>query len=473
VRLGVIDRDGSHLCWVPLGLEENGYLARVDWAPDGALYFQRQDRAQRLLELVRFDPSTGATQVVVSEHAPTWVNLHDDLRFVRSDADGSAPYQILWSSERSGFRHLYLYTPAGEQVAQLTSGQWPVDRVVGCCDGWVYFLAGKDTPLHRHLYRVRAGGAIEQLTDEPGMHAAVLSRAGDVFADLWDSRVQPPSLDLCDASGGHRRHVFRNDDREAEALGLEPPELFTVAAADGATLYAALYHPRPNGAGRPPLIVSVYGGPHVQQVSDSWSLTVDLRAQYLAQQGYAVLKLDNRGSARRGHAFEAAVLGNLGDLEVQDQVTGVRAAVNRFGLDGSRVGVYGWSYGGYLAIMCLLRAPDVFRVAVAGAPVTDWGGYDTHYTERYMRTPQDNPVGYRSSSALTYADALEGELLLVHGMIDENVHFRHTVRLVDALIGAGKTFRLLPFPHERHMPRREEDRRFMEAQVFEHLARFL
>jgi dipeptidyl-peptidase-4 len=473
VRLGIVGRDGSRVQWVPLDLEENGYLARVDWAPDGTLYFQRQDRSQRRLDLVRFDPASGESHAVLTETAATWVNLHDDLRFIERSGDSAPAFDLLWSSERSGYRHLYVYTATGELIVQLTRGDWPVDRVVGYHGGWVYFLASRDTPLQRHLYRVRADGPPEQLTDEAGMHGAVLAPSGAVFADLWDSRLHAPALHLRHPDDGHSREVFRNRDNEAEALDLAPPELLTVAANDGTTLYAALYHPRWFDGGAPPLIVSVYGGPHVQQVNDSWGLTADLRAQFLAQHGYAVLKLDNRGSARRGHPFEAAILGNLGDLEVQDQVAGVRAVLSRFGLDPARVGVYGWSYGGYMALMCLLRAPEVFRAAVAGAPVTDWDGYDTHYTERYMRTPQANPEGYRSSSALTHAPNLEGDLLLIHGMIDENVHFRHTVRLVDALIAAAKSFRLLPFPHERHMPRREEDRRFMEGQVFAHFERSL
>jgi len=202
-------------------------------------------------------------------------------------------------------------------------------------------------------------------------------------------------------------------------------------------------------------------------------MTVDLRAQYLARRGFAVLKLDNRGSARRGCAFESAIRNHLGYLEVRDQVAGVRAVSARPEVDGSRVGIYGWSYGGYMTIMCMLRAPDIFRAGVAGAPVTDWSGYDTHYTERYMRSPSENEQGYRDSSAIEHAGELAGSLLLVHGMIDENVHFRHTVRFVDALIAAQRIFRLLPFPHERHMPRREEDRCFMERQVVEHFLRHL
>jgi len=485
VRLAVIDLDGSNLRWVPLGEDDDIYLARVDWAPDGTLFFQVQSRDQRRLQLRAYDPATAAVRTVITEASDSWVNLHDDLRFVRLDGTGADTYDLLWSSERSGYRHLYLLSSDGRRLAQLTEGKWPVDRVVDTHDDWVYFLAGKDSPLERHVYRVRmpaaitAGApqlraeAVQRLTSEPGMHTAVLAPSGTHFADLWDSCGSEPSVELRSIDGRLARALFTGNDGEAERLELTAPEFLTVPSADGTLLHAALYQAQSRGCDASPLIVSVYGGPHVQQVSNTWAMTVDLRAQYLARQGYAVLKLDNRGSARRGCAFEAAIEGNLGDLEVQDQVAGVRAVSERPGVDATRVGIYGWSYGGYMTLMCLLRAPEVFRVGVAGAPVTDWDGYDTHYTERYMGLPAENGQGYRASSALERAADLSGDLLLIHGMIDENVHFRHTVRLVDALIAAQKPCRLLPFPHERHMPRREEDRCFMEAQVVEHFRRYL
>jgi dipeptidyl-peptidase-4 len=194
-------------------------------------------------------------------------------------------------------------------------------------------------------------------------------------------------------------------------------------------------------------------------------MTVDMRAQYLRSQGFLVFKLDNRGSARRGLAFERAVRHNLGDLEVQDQVDGVRWLVERGLADPDRVGVMGWSYGGYMALMCLARAPEQFKVAVAGAPVTHWDGYDTHYTERYMGLPDENPEGYESSSVMAHVDAIEGKVLLVHGLIDENVHFRHTARLINALIRARKPYDLLLFPNERHMPRSLTDRVYMESRI--------
>jgi dipeptidyl-peptidase-4 len=221
------------------------------------------------------------------------------------------------------------------------------------------------------------------------------------------------------------------------------------------------------------VIVSVYGGPGAQMVNDSWSQTVDLRAQMLAQQGFVVLKVDNRGSPRRGLAFEAPIARRMGQIEVRDQVEGVRWLETLGFADVSRVGIYGWSYGGYMTLMALVTAPDVFKVGVAGAPVTFWEGYDTAYTEKYMGTPQENADGYRVGSPLTHIDQLRGKLLVIHGMIDENVHFRHTARLMQSLIDAGKPFETLLYPNERHMPRSERDRVDMERRILEFFQRNL
>jgi dipeptidyl-peptidase-4 len=240
--------------------------------------------------------------------------------------------------------------------------------------------------------------------------------------------------------------------------------MVTVESRDGVRLHGALY--RPEGEGPCPTVVSVYGGPHAQRVTNGWGMTADLQAQYLRQLGFAVFKLDNRGSARRGLAFEGALKHNMGDVEVRDQIDGVRWLVEQGITDPERVGVTGWSYGGYMTLMCLLRAPETFQVGVAGAPVTHWDGYDTHYTERYMGLPEVNPAGYEESSPLNHVEALTGKLLIVHGLIDENVHFRHTARLVNALIRARKYYDLLLFPDERHMPRGLADRIYMHERIF-------
>lgn len=260
------------------------------------------------------------------------------------------------------------------------------------------------------------------------------------------------------------------------APDLPPPELLSFPTSDGqTTLHAALYTPSAasHGPGPYPLICAVYGGPHVQRVNRSWTQCADMRAQRLRSLGFAVVKCDNRGSARRGLAFEGAVKNRLGRLEVLDQVTAVRQLVMRNVADPSRVGVYGWSYGGYLSAMCLCRAPDVFHVAVAGAPVTSWDGYDTHYTERYMSHPIANPGGYRESAIFDHVPNLRGKLMIVHGLIDENVHFRHTARLINRLVGCGKDYDLLIFPDERHSPRRLRDRIYMEQRISDYFVRNL
>ncbi len=461
VRLGVVPLAGGETRWLDLGDAE--YLARVNWHPNGDLYVQVESRDQRRLTLLRFVGGAGAPEVVLVEEMEPWVNLHDDLHFVGDDGE------FVWSSERTGFRHLYLCDRGGNPIRALTSGNWPIDRIVAVDEKrrQVAFLAGRDSPLERHVYTVSLdGGEPRRLTEGRGMHVAQFAETGDCWVATGESRNQPPTVRV------HRVDsptvmVLHEPRLDAEAIDLAPPELVTLQARDGTTLYGALY--RPLGVvGPAPTIVFVYGGPHVQQVVDSWGQTVDLRAQYLAQRGFLVFKLDNRGSARRGLAFEGAINRRMGTTEVDDQVDGVRWLVEQGLADPARVGITGWSYGGYMTLMCMLRAPDVFRVGVAGAPVTDWDGYDTHYTERYMGTPAENPDGYRHGSALTHAGELRGKLLLIHGMVDENVHFRHSARLLTALQNIGRSTDLLILPSERHMPRGEAARQLLEQSLVDY-----
>jgi dipeptidyl-peptidase-4 len=465
VRLGVVAAAGGDTRWLDLGPSDDAYVARVDWHPDGRLFVQLLDRAQRRLELWAY--GRFGRELLLAEETAPWVNVHDDLRFV--EADGS----FVWSSERTGFRHLHLYDREGKYVRQLTDGDWPADAVVGLDQArrLVYFTAGNPSPLERQLYRVPLdGGEVEQLTAEPGWHDVVVAPDGSGFVDTFESHAQPPSVTVRDAVGAPRHTL------QAPAtidLDLTPPRLESFTTADGATLYAVVYEPPGGGSSTTPLIVSVYGGPHVQSVRDTWAQTVDLRAQYLARAGFVVLKVDNRGSFRRGLGFEAPIHRNMGDVEVRDQVEGARWLCGQGLADPERIGVYGWSYGGYMTLMALMKAPDVFKVGVAGAPVTAWDGYDTGYTERYMGTPADNAEGYARSSVMAHVDALRGRLLLVHGMIDENVHFRHTARLVTALVEANKPHDLLIYPNERHLPRSEKDRVQMETRIVEYFRQHL
>jgi dipeptidyl-peptidase-4 len=506
VKLGVVSVDEGATTWLDIG-SEDGYLARVDWHPDGRLLVQWLSRDWTRLELRAFSlpsprpndfPSPsgggqgggmgGATLLV--ENLEPWINLHKDLRVLESTGE------LTWSSERSGFRHLYLCAPDGTLIRQLTKGEWPAEATVALDEERrrLYFVGWQETPLERHLYRVSLdGGEPERLTSEPGMHGVAIAPDFSSFVDVWDSREHPPSITVRSMTGEPRSVIHEGTSVD---LDLTPPELHRLRTSDGVELHAAVYRPSTHfpppragepllsgsrdfprgqgqGGGRAPVIVSVYGGPGAQMVDDSWTQTVDLRAQMLAQQGFVVLKVDNRGSARRGLAFEAAIARRMGQIEVRDQVAGVRWLETLGFADASRVGIYGWSYGGYMAVMALVTAPDVFKAGVAGAPITFWEGYDTAYTEKYMDTPQENAEGYRLGSALTHIDRIRGKLLVIHGMIDENVHFRHTARLMQALIDAGKPFETLLYPNERHMPRSEHDRLDMERRILEFFQRNL
>lgn len=467
VSLRLIDLESGEDRELPLP-DEDGYLVRVAWWPTGEggqrLVAQWVDREQKRLRLLAFEDA--ASETLIDEVQEPWINVADDARGLR---DGT----FLWSSETSGFRHLSLHAADGGLIRSLTEGDWMIDGTIGVDEdaGWVYFNSTRGSALERQVERVSLeGGEIETLSELGGLHGASLSKDGKWLAMLASSLGSPPSLALVATDGSERRTLYQSE-ASAPGLGLALPELRTFTAADGTTLYGALY--RPDDEGPHPLLVAVYGGPHAQTVLDAWGLTVDLRAQYLAQQGFLVLKLDNRGMAGRGLEFEAHLHRQMGTVEVDDQAAAVEQLVSEGLADADRVGVYGWSYGGYMTVMSMLRRPDMFKVGVSGAPVSDWDGYDTGYTERYMGTPQNNAEGYREGSLLTHAEKLEGQLLLIHGGVDENVHFRHTARLITALTAADRDYDLLMFPEERHMPRDQAGLEYQERRVARYFERHL
>jgi dipeptidyl-peptidase-4 len=460
--------EGGETRWLDLSqYGDDTYLARVDWSGPDALLVQVLSRDQKSLKLVRVDVKTGESSLFLEENSDTWINLHDDLRLLKTG-------EFVWASERSGFKHLELRCQKGQLVRTLTSGDWPVDSVVGVDDDRreVWFLAGKENPLGSALYRLSLeGGEPERITLEPGMHQVTLAPGCDRFVDVWSDLDHPPKTVLRDRSGSILQTLDdASSDPAVREYALKSPRLTEFHNRDGITLHGAFYEPRglPPST-RAPLVVLVYGGPHVQRVTNSWDLTADLTAQFLAGRGFAVWKCDNRGSSRRGMAFEAALNRHMGEVEVRDQVDGVKFVAASFPeVDTAHVGISGGSYGGYMTLRCLMLAPEVFDSGVAIAPVTDWDGYDTGYTERYMGTPENNPEGYKAAAVLPNADRLEGDLLIIHGLIDENVHFRHSARLVKALIAADKPFELFTIPDERHSSRGLDSRRY----VAEKLARF-
>lgn len=464
VQLVVVAVEGGEPAWMDLGPDPDIYLGDVAWRPDNVLTATILSRDQKKQRLVAFDAG-GAATTLVEEHGEPWINLSHDTRLLESG-------EFVRSTEATGFRHLVLHGPDGQMLRTLTEGEWIVTGLYGVDEKRriAYFSGTRDGVLERHLHAVSLdGGEPRRITMDAGWHGVLLAQDFSRFIDVRSSLEHAPVVTLRSLGEGGDVVLYDNAGGSATALGLKEPELFTCAADDGTVLHGALYRPPGTASGaRAPLVVSVYGGPHAQRVANEWSLTVDLRAQYLARHGYAVLKLDNRGSAGRGLAFEAPIERLTGDVEVQDQLVAVQHLVERGMVDAGRVGVYGWSYGGYMTLMCMLRAPEVFKVGVAGAPVTHWDGYDTGYTERYMGTPQDNPTGYRESSVLAHVDRLAGKLLIVHGMVDENVHFRHTARLIVALAASGKEYDTIIYPEERHMPRDARGLEYQERRVLDY-----
>ncbi len=466
VRLGVVAAQGGEPIWMDLDFGEEVYLARVFWRRDGALGAIVVNRPQRTLWLVRFDRSTGQRTTVLTEESDLW--LHVPPRGLIELESG----EFVWASERTGFRHLYVYAPSGELLRELTAGEWVVDDLlaVDLAGQMVYFTSAREDPREKHLYAVPLmGGDIRRITTEPGMHDVVIDHGFRRFVDTWSAIDQPPTVTLRALADGAPLHQIPTpQDGRIEEYKLTPPELITLRNRANDLLYGAIYRPDPSryGPGPYPTIVSVYGGPHAQEITNSWGrMTANLTLQYLRGLGYLIFALDNRGSARRGMRFESALARRFGQVEVEDQVDGVRWLVDQGWCDPQRVGVTGWSYGGYMSLMCLAQAPDIFRVAVAGAPVTDYAGYDTAYTERYLETPETNGEGYRATSVFTYAEAIRGKLLLIHGMLDENVHFRHSARLLETLIHANTPVDTIFFPEERHMLRFAPNRLYMNERL--------
>jgi dipeptidyl-peptidase-4 len=449
IELFTVAPDGTHRRRVDLGAEADIYLARVDWIDGNRLAFQRQSRDQRRLDLVEATLSTGKQRTLLTETSATWIDLHNNLKFLK---DGG----FLWSSQRDGFSHLYRYDTTGRQT-QLTRGDWMVEEVLGVDEaiGTSYFSASTDSPTQRHVYSLPlAGGEPRRLSGAGGWHDAKFSDNATVFADAWSDRQTPPRMELFRASGEKLATLLENDVHDAahpyaKYLGAHLPiEFGQQLAADGSVLHYSLIKPAGFDPQRKyPVVAYVYGGPAAQTVKDAWAPDFN---QYLAQQGYVVFSLDNRGTPRRGARFGGALFRKQGTVEVEDQVAGVQWLAKQPWVDAKRVGVYGWSNGGYMTLMLLSKRSDVYACGVAGAPVTDWALYDTHYTERYMDQPKANPEGYAGASVFTHLDGLDSKLLLIHGMADDNVLFTNSTRLMSELQKRGKSFELMTYPGAKH-----------------------
>jgi dipeptidyl-peptidase 4 len=446
VRLGVVSAQGGDTHWMNLGSTANTLLARAGWLPDSSqLAVERFTRLQDKLELLFCNPSTGAVHTVLREQSKTWINVADNFFPLKSHPE------FLWTSERSGFRHIYRYSNQGKLLGQLTGGDWEVAAIEAIDEEQqrVYYTSTEASPLEWQLYTVGFnGGEPTRLTKEEGTHSITANPAGTYYVDTFSSLTRPHETVLRAAAGEQTAVLKPADMAPLNEFDILPAEIVQVPAPDGTTLYARLIKPagfRPGA--KYPAIVNVYGGPGLQMVRNQW---YEFDAQLWANRGYVVWQLDNRGSTGRGHAFEEPIYREFGKQEVADQRLGVQHLVAMGFVDPNRIGITGWSYGGYMTIHSLLLAPDVFKVGVAGAPVTDWRNYDTIYTERYMGLPDQNKSGYDASSNVQNAGRLQGKLLIVHNLEDDNVLFQNTMQMANALEEAGKQYFLQLYPFKSH-----------------------
>lgn len=460
VRLGLVKPDGGRVRWIELGEDNDDkfpdiYLARVDWLPDGRrLAFQRESRDQQQLDLVLVDTRNLRSQVLLRETRETWINLHKDLRFLEHDD------AFVWASDRGGYQQLYLYGLDGRLRHALTAGNADVDELLAIDErgGRVYFTSERDDVLSRQIYAAKLDGSDAaqpaRISEGDGWHEAVFGDNASAYVDTYSDPATPPQVSLRKPDGSLIAWIEHNElapghpywpYRDAQVA----PEFGTLAAADGQVLHYRLFKPSGFDATRRyPVFMTYYGGPGRQYVNRAWGNHFE---QYMAQHGYVVFALDNRGTPRRGRKFSDAIFHQLGKVEVADQRVGIDWLSTQPWVDAQHIGVFGWSYGGYMSLMLLTHAPDRIAAGVAVAPVTDWSLYDTHYTERFLGMPKVNADGYAASNVFQWLGGLPSDrLLLVHGMADDNVLFANSTKLMSALQERGVQFELMTYPGAKH-----------------------
>lgn len=455
VSLHVMKPDGSGRVQVDLGADKDIYLARVNWAPDGkALYVQRQNRAQTRLDLLSVDPATGTSRVLFSEQAAprSWINLSDNYRMLK---DGS----MIWWSERDGFGHLYRYRPGNypeSQWQQLTRGPWVVSKLVGVDEakGKLFFLGTQGDPLAMQLYALDLAhpDKVQALGEAGWNYDASMDRGGQTLLVTRSSPSQPPQVYVADAKG--KRLAWVEENRLAGDHPYAPylashraPQFGTIKAADGTELHWKMIVPDMQPGKRYPVFFQHYGGPTAQTVTRAWGGALE---QAIVDKGYIFFAIDNRGSEHRGVEFASHLYRAMGGVEVEDQKAGALYLKGLPFVDPAKIATYGWSYGGYMSIKMLQADQGLYAAAIAGAPVTRWELYDTHYTERYMGTPQADGAAYAKSSALPDAGKIRDPLLIIHGMADDNVVFENSSALIARMQAEAVPFEMMLYPGFTH-----------------------
>jgi len=435
---------------VKTGAKAEDYLPRMQWTPGGKLCLTWMNRHQNDQKLLLADPATGECSVLLEEKNKYYLDLQDVI-FLK---DGSG---FVMQSEKSGFNHLYLHDMQGKQVAAITNGNWDVTGFYGVDEknGLAYYQTACKDPMHRELYSVKLSGkGHKKIYKKEGVNSAQFSSTFDYYVRSYSTINTPPEYAVCDRKGKEIRPLEQNADVRAKQVeyGTAPAEFFDFKTSENVSLNGWMIKPGDSKyAGQKlPVLMFVYGGPGSQQVLDQWKGANYWWFQMLAQQGYVVACVDNRGTGGRGEEFKKMTYQQLGKLETMDQIEAAKYMGTLPFVDKDRVGIFGWSYGGYMSTLCMLKGNDVFKTGIAVAPVTNWKWYDSVYTERYMRTQEENPQGYEENSPTNFADLLKGNYLLVHGLADDNVHFQHTAEMANRLIAANKQFDTMIYPNKNH-----------------------
>ena len=449
VKLGVVNAVGGPTRWIDTFKyqPEDMLISRVSWTPDSKkVVLQVQNREQTFLDLNFADAKDGKSITAIHETSPAWVAINDNPHWLK---DGS----FLWQSERNGWNHFYHYTQDGKLVRQVTDGKWEVSGFDGLDEenGVVYFTATRNSHIGQNAYSVKVDGTgLTRLTPADGSHRIAVSPTNNYFIDFWSDVNTPTQTRLLDATGKLIRVVNENRVDALKNYKLGSTTLLQVKTRDGFEMEAMMIKPPDFSAAKKyPVMVFTYAGPHAPQVRNGWGSTTYIWHQMLAQKGYIVWVCDNRTASGKGLESTWPVYKNFGELELRDIEDGLTWLKGQPYIDGSRIGIWGWSYGGFMTSYALTHSKS-FKIGIAGGSVTDWRDYDSIYTERYMKTPQNNPEGYKKSAPVNAAKDLHGKLLLIHGAIDDNVHMQNTVQFVYELQKAGKQFEFMIYPKSRH-----------------------
>lgn len=453
VSIHVYDLANKNTVKVDAGEETDIYLPRIYWTNDAnTLAYLRLNRLQNQLDLFYANVQTGASQLILREEAKTYVDLNsnDDLRFLEGNKG------FIRTSEQDGYKHIYHHDNQGKLIRQITSGNWEVTNLVGIDEKGkkIYFVSTEQSPMERNLYVIGMDGKGKKLlTPETGNHSINMSKDFKFFISNYTNANSPLMVRLFDASGKLVKTLEDNAELKERLQGfaMSEREFFSFPTVDGTSLNGYMIKPADFDPNKQyPVLMYVYGGPGSQNVMNSWGGTRDFWHHHLAAEGYIVACVDNRGTGGRGRDFKHITYANLGKLETEDQIAGAKHLGSLPYIDAARIGIWGWSYGGYMSSLALMIGNDAFKAAIAVAPVTTWRYYDTIYTERYLQTPQLNAAGYDDNSPITHVNKLKGNYLLIHGTGDDNVHYQNAVDLVDALIKADKQFETMYYPNRNH-----------------------